>query len=32
VFINGVEQSEGNDYRVSDGDVVFSRPISRRRS
>jgi hypothetical protein len=27
VFINGVEQSEGDDYRVSDGEIVFKRPI-----
>jgi hypothetical protein len=27
VFINGVEQSEGADYRVSDREIVFSRPI-----
>jgi hypothetical protein len=27
VFINGVEQREGADYRLSRGEVVFSRPI-----
>jgi hypothetical protein len=27
VFINGVEQSEGSDYEVSGGEIVFSRPI-----
>lgn len=27
VFINGVEQSEGEDYRISDGEIVFTRPI-----
>jgi hypothetical protein len=27
VFINGVEQSEGIDYSVSDGEIVFTRPI-----
>lgn len=27
VFINGIEQSEGDDYSVSGGEVVFSRPI-----
>jgi hypothetical protein len=27
VFINGVEQTEGDDYRVSAGEIVFSRPI-----
>lgn len=27
VFINGVEQSESDDYEISGGEVVFSRPI-----
>jgi hypothetical protein len=27
VFINGVEQREGSDYRLGDGEIVFSRPI-----
>lgn len=27
VFINGVEQNEGADYAIEDGEVVFSRPI-----
>jgi hypothetical protein len=27
VFINGVEQREGTDYRVSAGEIVFSREI-----
>jgi hypothetical protein len=27
VFINGVQQSEGEDYRIDGGEVVFSRPI-----
>lgn len=27
VFINGVEQSEGDDYRVSGDEIVFARPI-----
>jgi hypothetical protein len=27
VFINGIEQSEGRDYSVADGEIVFSRPI-----
>jgi hypothetical protein len=27
VFINGVEQTEGKDYRISAGEIVFSRPI-----
>ena len=27
VFINGVEQSEGSDYRIEGGEIVFSRPI-----
>jgi hypothetical protein len=27
VFVNGVEQSEGGDYEVGDGEIVFGRPI-----
>jgi len=27
VFINGVEQSEGVDYSVAGGEIVFTRPI-----
>ncbi|HEX7243949.1 MAG TPA: hypothetical protein VF245_00100 [Solirubrobacterales bacterium] len=27
VFINGVEQKEGEDYRVAAGEIVFSREI-----
>lgn len=27
VFINGVEQSEGGDYTVGGGEIVFGRPI-----
>lgn len=27
VFINGVEQSEGEDYEIEGGEVVFTRPI-----
>ena len=27
VFINGVEQREGEDYRISGGEIVFSRQI-----
>ena len=27
VFINGIEQTEGEDYRLSDGEIVFTRPI-----
>jgi hypothetical protein len=27
VFINGVEQSEGGDYEVEGGEIVFNRPI-----
>jgi hypothetical protein len=27
VFINGVEQREGDDYRTSGGEIVFNRPI-----
>jgi hypothetical protein len=27
VFINGVKQSEGADYEISSGEIVFTRPI-----
>lgn len=27
VFINGIEQSEGSDYSIEGGEIVFSRPI-----
>ena len=27
VFINGVEQSEGADYEIEGGEIVFTRPI-----
>lgn len=27
VFINGIEQSEGGDYSIEDGEIVFNRPI-----
>ena len=27
VYVNGVQQVEGDDYRVQAGEVVFSRPI-----
>ena len=27
VYVNGVEQSEGDDYRVAAGEIVFSRQI-----
>jgi hypothetical protein len=27
VFINGIEQSEGADYSIEAGEIVFSRPI-----
>jgi hypothetical protein len=27
VFINGVEQTEGTDYNVRAGEIVFTRPI-----
>ena len=27
VFINGIEQSEGSDYSIESGEIVFSRPI-----
>jgi hypothetical protein len=27
VFINGVEQREGDEYAIENGEIVFSRPI-----
>jgi hypothetical protein len=27
VYVNGIEQSEGDDYAIEDGLVVFSRPL-----
>jgi hypothetical protein len=27
VYLNGVQQTEGEDYRIREGHVVFSRPI-----
>jgi hypothetical protein len=27
VYVNGIEQTEGTDYRVQSGEVVFERPI-----
>ncbi|HYJ22248.1 MAG TPA: hypothetical protein VEW07_09525 [Solirubrobacterales bacterium] len=27
VFINGIEQSEGDDYLLEGGEIVFTRPI-----
>ena len=27
VYVNGIEQAEGEDYRVAQGMVVFNRPI-----
>ena len=27
VYVNGVEQSEGEDYRLRGGEIVFERPI-----
>ena len=27
VFINGVEQTQGEDYSIEGGEIVFSRPI-----
>jgi hypothetical protein len=27
VFVNGIEQSEGTDYSIEGGEVVFTRPI-----
>ena len=32
VFINGVEQREGDDYNIRAGEIVFTRQSSRRRS
>jgi hypothetical protein len=31
VFINGVEQSEGDDYSIEGGEIVFTRPIVKER-
>ena len=31
VFINGVQQAEGADYSVQDGEIVFTRPIVKER-
>ena len=31
VFINGIEQSEGADYDVRGGEIVFTRPIVKER-
>lgn len=31
VFINGIEQREEDDYRVSAGEIVFNRPIVKER-
>ena len=31
VFINGIEQSEGSDYAIEGGEVVFGRPIVKER-
>jgi hypothetical protein len=31
VFINGVEQREGDDYRVAAGEIVFTREIVKER-
>lgn len=31
VFINGIEQSEGSDYTIEGGEVLFSRPIVKER-
>jgi hypothetical protein len=27
VYVNGIQQSEGDDYEIEDGLVVFSRPL-----
>ena len=31
VYVNGVEQAEGADYRLRGGEIVFSRPIVKER-
>jgi hypothetical protein len=31
VFVNGVEQTEGSDYNVRVGEIVFTRPIVKER-
>jgi hypothetical protein len=31
VFINGIEQSEGADYSIEPGEIVFTRPIVKER-
>jgi hypothetical protein len=31
VFINGVQQTEGSDYRVHGREIVFSRPLMKER-
>jgi hypothetical protein len=31
VFVNGVEQKEGDDYEVVDGELRFSRPLEKER-
>lgn len=31
VFVNGIEQSLGNDYSIEAGEVVFTRPIVKER-
>ena len=27
VYVNGIEQTEGTDYKLAGGDVIFARPI-----
>jgi hypothetical protein len=31
VFVNGIEQTEGEDYDIRSGEIVFSRPIVKER-
>jgi hypothetical protein len=31
VFVNGIEQKEGEDYEVVDGELDFSRPLEKER-
>jgi hypothetical protein len=31
VFVNGVPQEEGRDYRLGDGELLFSRPLEKER-
>ena len=31
VYVNGIQQAEGSDYRVAGSDIVFARPIVKER-